>query len=467
MRTILLTGCIFALGAAAQDAKTVIANTSRTMGVDNLTSITYTGSASNVNFGQAPSANGPWQGNLITNYVRSMTFGATIASRATGTQLTPPIQGGPPAPQPFNQTITSDAPWAQAMEIYLTPWGFLKGAVALENVKSDKTALGYLVSYSPKQKAPSGASYKVTALINSQTGMIDSVSTAVEHTVWGDLPVETSYGDYRDFNGTKVPMKIVQRRGGDIVFDANIIGAEPNPSDIQPLMAATPAPAKPPAAAAPALASEKLAEGVYRITGGYVSLAVEFKDYVMVLEGGQSEARGLAVIAETKRLFPAKPIRYLFNTHYHFDHTSGVAPFIAEGATIITQRNNVAYLTRAFSGPRGLLGDVLAKFSKKPKFQAVDEKDSISDGVRTIEFHHVVNMNHTNGMLIAFLPQEKILFQGDFTLPAASQQANEFVMALGDNLKRLNLNYERYVAVHPPNPDVPQMRADVERAIAR
>jgi hypothetical protein len=63
--------------------------------------------------------------------------------------------------------------------------------------------------------------------------------------------------------------------------------------------------ARPPAGPA---ASEKLADGVYRITGGYVSLAVEFADHVVVLEGGQSEARGLAVIAETKRLFPSKRI---------------------------------------------------------------------------------------------------------------------------------------------------------------
>ena len=69
-------------------------------------------------------------------------------------------------------------------------------------------------------------------------------------------------------------------------------------------------PATPPLAAPPPAgpaASEKLADGVYRITGGYVSLAVEFRDHIVVLEGGESEARGLAVIAETKRLFPSKP----------------------------------------------------------------------------------------------------------------------------------------------------------------
>ena len=95
------------------------------------------------------------------------------------------------------------------------------------------------------------------------------------------------------------------------------------------------APAGPPAAP-PSVQSEKLADGVYRITGGYVALAVEMKDHVVVLEGGQNEARGLAVIAETRRVLPNKPIKYVVNTHAHFDHASGLAPFVAEGITIIT-----------------------------------------------------------------------------------------------------------------------------------
>ena len=92
--------------------------------------------------------------------------------------------------------------------------------------------------------------------------------------------------------------------------------------------------------------AQKLADGVYRITGGYVALAVEFKDHIVVIEGGQSEARGKAVIAEAKRAIPNKPIRYLVNTHPHFDHASGLAPFAADGATIITHENNKAYLER-------------------------------------------------------------------------------------------------------------------------
>src|SRR6185503_8074315 len=153
----------------------------------------------------------------------------------------------------------------------------------------------------------------------------------------------------------------------------------------------------------PATQSEKLAEGVYRITGGYVVIAVEMKDYVVVLEGGQNEARGLAVIAETRRVLPNKPIKYVVNTHAHFDHASGLAPFVAEGITIITQANNKSFLENALGGQRKLLGDTLAKASKKPRIEGVGEKRVLKDDTRSIELHHVMNLDHTDGMLIAFL----------------------------------------------------------------
>ena len=74
----------------------------------------------------------------------------------------------------------------------------------------------------------------------------------------------------------------------------------------------------------PRTQSEKLGDGVYLITGGYAVIAVDFKDYIALIESGQNEARALAVIAEAKRLIPNKPIKYVINTHSHIDHSSGL-----------------------------------------------------------------------------------------------------------------------------------------------
>ena len=165
-----------------------------------------------------------------------------------------------------------------------------------------------------------------------------------------------------------------------------------------------------------------MADGVYRITGGYVALAVEFKDHVVVLEGGQSEARGIAVIAETKKVIPNKPIRYVVNTHAHFDHASGLAPFAAEGITIITHANNKSLLEKALSGPRTLVGDNLAKANRKPKVESAGDKRVLKDDTHTIELHHVQNLaaqrRHARRVICR---RRRFSSPADFNIPAQGQ----------------------------------------------
>ena len=84
-------------------------------------------------------------------------------------------------------------------------------------------------------------------------------------------------------------------------------------------------------------------------------------DHILVVESGQSDARGTAVMAAAKQAIPGKPIRFVVNSHPHFDHASGLAAAVAEGATILTHRNNEQVLERLLSGPRTLIGDSLSK----------------------------------------------------------------------------------------------------------
>jgi glyoxylase-like metal-dependent hydrolase (beta-lactamase superfamily II) len=73
---------------------------------------------------------------------------------------------------------------------------------------------------------------------------------------------------------------------------------------------------------------------------------------LIVIEGPQGDERSAAVIAEVKKTVPGKPIRYLVNTHHHFDHSSGVRGFAAEGATIVTHEINRAFFERAAANTR-------------------------------------------------------------------------------------------------------------------
>ena len=205
---------------------------------------------------------------------------------------------------------------------------------------------------------------------------------------------------------------------------------------------------------------------MYLITAPYNALAVEFKDYVAVVEAGQSVANGQNILNEVKKVYPNKPIRYIINSHPHEDHSLGLAPFVAEGATIVTYKNNRKFFENAYSTPRTLLSDSLAQNKRKPKVMGIGEKQVFKDDNHSLELHHIIDKDiekvHSDGIIVAFLPKEKILFQADFTLPAAGAMPNPFVQSLGENMGKLKLDFERYLSVHPSQ--TPQTRQDLMNA---
>ena len=260
----------------AQDARTVIDAASRAMGMEGLSSITYSGAAAAGNFGQSRTISFGLASTSIRNYTRTIDF-TRPASHATG-DATPPVVRGVPAPQPcpYDETIGADSPWAQQFSIWVTPWGFLRGATA-NNATLRTRKLGEVsyrtLTWSPPQKAPSGAPYQVIGYIGPEN-FVDRVETWVEHPIFGDMRVEIAYQNYRDFGGVKSPTRIAERRMGMEMFVTGVSSVTVNPANLTQLMAA-PAAAPTGRAATPSApstaTSEKLADGVYRIAGDYVS----------------------------------------------------------------------------------------------------------------------------------------------------------------------------------------------------
>jgi glyoxylase-like metal-dependent hydrolase (beta-lactamase superfamily II) len=499
--------------AVAQDAKSVIAGAQKALG--DVKSITYSGTGKDVSFQQcgANATDMVCRGTHdpmrpINNYVRVIDLAAP-ASRATGATNN---QGGggstTVSPGTFSQQISAaqiaaTTAWSPALEFYLTPWGFLKGAADNNATIKEKKSGHTVLTWSPAVKAPSGKNYVINGYVDGK-GIVDHVETWWEDNVMGDMHIDATYTGWKDFGGVMAPAKIVQTRGGWPFFSVDVTAAKANPADLATL-ALPPAPAAGkggpggppgggaakgapapggaakggpapgggaakggPAPLAPAMnvTSEKLGDGLYRLStgaGSYDSIIVEFKDYVMMLEAGQSIARGEAYIAETKKLIPNKPIRYVANTHPHSDHTGGLPALVAEGATIVTHKNNVEFFDRALNTPRTLMTDVLAKNPKKAKVEGVGDKKVFSDGTRVVEIYYVPNAPHSNGLTFFYIPKEKILFQGDFTV-TPGQPANDHVKALYPTLEKLKLDYNRYIPVHYSTDML--TKADVDKAWA-
>jgi hypothetical protein len=136
----------------------------------------------------------------------------------------------------------------------------------------------------------------------------------------------------------------------------------------------------------------------------------------------------------------------------------------------LTHRNNAPYLLKALSAPRSLVGDVLARSIRRPVVEGVGDRRTLRGAGRTIDLYHVRGLEHSDGMLVAHLPKERILQSADFGIPnpgAAPGPVNPSLIKLVENLDRLKLDFETYIAVHPPNPDRPLTRADLMAAVKR
>jgi glyoxylase-like metal-dependent hydrolase (beta-lactamase superfamily II) len=309
--------------------------------------------------------------------------------------------------------------------------------------------------------------YTVNGYINDEN-LVAGVETWVEDAFMGDFHVVQVYHNYRDVDGVMVPQTIEQQRGGGGTFGVIVADADANPANLAELLAAPEGGrgggfgggggggAQPD----PADLVEDLGGGAWLITGGYVSLVVEFSDHLKVFEAGQSEARGEQILAAIEAALPDKPIRYVINSHPHSDHTGGLVPLIRAGATLITHENNVEFLDMALNAPRTLLGEPPLNAS----VEGVSGVTVYEDPTNRLELHSVPQL-HTDGMLVAVLPRQGVLFQADFTLPQPGAEANPFVRVLGNYVADNNVQFERYLAVHAAQ--VPQTRDDLLAAVGR
>jgi glyoxylase-like metal-dependent hydrolase (beta-lactamase superfamily II) len=458
MRRMLAAGLLFGVlavaRAGAQDAASVVDAAVKAMGTAAVQSVQYAGAGSVFMLGQNPRPEAPWPRFRVVTYTASVRYdvprfreelvrvedenpprggGAGGFNPSTGQGGMRPILG--------EQTIVRQAtPQTEVgqLQIWLTPHGFLKGAAAHKATVA--TAGGRrTVSFTALGK------YTVTGTLTDQN-LVERVETRIDNTMLGDMLVEAVYSGYRDYGGVKFPSRIVERQGGHPTLDITVSSVQPNGAPTLALKV------NPPSEGAPAAKSERLGNGVWLITAGLNSVLVEFADHLVVVEGLGNDARSHAVMAEVKRLVPNKPIRYLVNTHAHFDHAGGVRAFAAEGITILTHEVNKPFLEKTFALPRRLNPDSLAKSNRKGAVEAVGARRVLTDGTQTLELHHIRDNLHNDGLLMAYLPKERLLIQADAFHPRPGAKPYpsppQFVVNFYENIQRLKLDVAQVLHIH-------------------
>ena len=465
----LFTGLTLSIGALAflpgaalaQDsAAAVLKRASAAMGAPN--TIRYAGEGTGWTFGQAYKPGMPWPKIDIQSQARTINYATGSMREEMAFNRGEPRGGGGyplsgqaaqrllrqrelrverdarPAPYPGPRFVTD-----RTHQLWISPHGVINAALrnnaTVKWVPANGKSLA-AVSFTEPGK------FAATAFINDDY-LVERVESRLPDPVLGEVAATTIYSNYRDYGGVKFPGRIQQSQGGHPTLDLTVKEVQPNAAaDIQvPDNVRT---------ATERVTAEKVADGVWFIAGGsHNSALIEMKDHLILVEAPLNDGRTAPVIAEAKKLAPGKPIRYVVNSHNHFDHSGGLRAAAADGATVIAQAESKAYFERALATRGQIAPDLLTKSGKKASVRPVNDSMTLSDGARTVELRRITGGPHTETFLMVYLPKERLLIEADAytplapnAKPPATPNANN--VNLIENIERQKLAVDRILPLH-------------------
>ena len=169
------------------------------------------------------------------------------------------------------------------------------------------------------------------------------------------------------------------------------------------------------------------------------------------------------MIARARELVPDKPLRYVVNTHHHFDHSGGLLAAVAEGLTVLTHEMNQALYEELVSREHTITADHLAQNPAELMLETVagDETYELRDGNRVMELFRVGDNPHADGSLLVYLPADRILIQADLYIPGVGGEFAESAAVLLQTIRDRELRVNQLVPIH----GMIQAVSDLEEAV--
>ena len=287
----------------------------------------------------------------------------------------------------------------------------------------------------------------VTLAVDQSTHLPSRVITMAANANMGDVAIVTTFADYEDVNGVKLPRRLTTMMDKYLQFDLQVSDStlDGNVADlaVPDSVKSAPAPTPPPVV----VTTQEVAKGIWWLagSGNHRSVVFEFDDHLVLYEVPVNEARSKAAIDKARTL-SSKPLTKAIVSHHHFDHSGGLRVAVAEGLTIVTHRANEAFFTDLLARKHTIVPDALQTNPRAATFEFVDDQMTLKDAAMEVQLYHLLDNPREGTNLFAYVPRERMLVQAD--LYDASWQQHLWGENVLSNLAQRKLRIERDVPVH-------------------
>jgi glyoxylase-like metal-dependent hydrolase (beta-lactamase superfamily II) len=271
----------------------------------------------------------------------------------------------------------------------------------------------------------------------------------VPHQNLGEVAVTSYFTGYAAFSGVQLPLGLMNRIDWrdqiTLMFQVDSYRVD-IPANQLP---AFPAPAQRGAGAPPTATVTALGKGVWDVrTGTNGGPVIEFDDHLVMFEAGGGPAPTLARIDAANALVRGKEVTAVIVSHHHFDHTAGLRAAVSRGLRVISHRGNEGIIREMIERPASVYPDDLAKSPHPLQFVPVDEHLTLQDETQRLDIYRVLNHTHMANGVLAYLPERRILMEGD--LGDEGWSWHWWAGAMQANLAAYDLKPIKNVAVHGP-----------------
>lgn len=301
------------------------------------------------------------------------------------------------------------------------PWAFIPRWMPpflLLTAWEDNTNLRFVESFEKNGRKFDAVSFiqrdrfNLVLIIDAETNLLEGFEFIRDDGVYGDVTEFVRVYDYREFNGVKFPTKRTDylndqiSRELDLKFTVNMILDEnlfKLPAGyLMPSTAQTDAPR-----------IKKIADGVYLDSEMGGIMIVEFKDFLLVVECPGDYWMSQSTIDAVRKAIPGKPIKYVVPSHTHGDHGGGARAYFYNGVTLLTTAGNVEFYKKLARIKQTIRTDPLSLNPREPMFETFKGRKIITDGTQILELYDVGPNAHSEELIFAYLPNQKVLWQSD------------------------------------------------------